>query len=80
MTDGVATPMTLRDVLAINKAHNVTIMNEINEVLLEASEIDFYVWPLTKALDKELLDRSVISTSISDGDFLIQVAGEEDAE
>ena len=80
MVDAVAKPMTLADVLSINKAKNITILNELNEVLLEASEIDYYVWPLSKALNDELLDRAVLSTSISDGDFLIQVAGEEDAE
>lgn len=80
MVDAVAKPMTLADVLSINKAKNITILNEINEVLLEASEIDYYVWPLSKALNEELLNRAVLSTSISDTDFVIQVAGMEDAE
>lgn len=80
MTDAVAKPMILEDVLLINKADNVIILNELNEVLLELAEVGDYVRHCTCQLSPELLKRPVLSTGISGADYIVKVAGEEDAE
>ena len=78
--DAIAKPMVLGDVLLINNAPNIIILNEINEVLIELIEANDYVCHCTNQLNPELLKRPVLSTGISGEDFVVKVAGEEDAE
>lgn len=80
MTDAVAKPMTLGDVLSICTMDRVMILNELNECLIELSEMTSYVCPCMKFLNEEFLNRPVMATGINGDEFVIKVAGEEDAE
>ena len=80
MVDAVAKPMTLGDVLSISKMDNITILNELNECLIELTYINSCVAPCSKYLSEELLNRPVVATGINGDEFVIKVAGEEDAE
>ena len=80
MADAIAKPMTLGDVLSISKMDSVMILNELNECLIEIVEINSCVCPCMKQLSPELLNRPVIATGINGDEFVIKVAGEEDAE
>lgn len=76
----VAKPMTLRDMLEMNRSDNVSIINEVNEVLVCLNEVQYYVNKPTRVLAPELLDRDVMSYSAEAGELVIKVKGEEDAE
>lgn len=76
----VAKPMTLRDMLEANRSDNVSVINEVNEVLVCLNEVQYYVNKPTRVLAPELLDRDVMSYSAEAGELVIKVKGEEDAE
>ena len=80
MADAVAKPVTVRDVLSVIKDSEIEIVNEIGEPLIQVSMRFKFVCPLTKTLSKELLDRAVLATYFDIGVYVIEVAGEEDAE
>ena len=76
----VANPLRLREMLEHISTDNMTIMNEIGEILIELSEIQFCVANPTRFLADSLLDREVLSYGSHVGDLVVKVKGEEDAE
>ena len=77
----VATPLTLGDMLNHAKVvGDVEIINECNETLLTLGYIENNVCSLNKTLNKELLERPIISFGAQDGLTLFKVEGVEDAE
>lgn len=59
---------------------DVEIINECNETLLIATDVDENVCGLDKILSDEVLDREVLSSGVRDNRLLIKISGVEDAE
>ena len=59
---------------------DVEIINECNETLLIATDVDENVCGLDKLLSDEVLDREVLSSGVRDNRLLIKISGVEDAE
>lgn len=59
---------------------DVEIINECNETLLMATDVDENVCGLDKILSDEVLDREVLSSGVRDNRLLIKISGVEDAE
>lgn len=59
---------------------DVEIINECNETLLVATDVDENVCGLDKILSDEVLDREVLSSGVRDNRLLIKISGVEDAE
>ena len=77
----IAKTLTLGEMLEmVQLVGDVEITNECNETLLIASMVDLNVCALTKVLDKELLERQLLSYGSIDGRTMFKVAGMEDAE
>lgn len=72
---------TLREALSYYRVEgDVEIINECNETLLMATDVDENVCGLDKILSDEVLDREVLSSGVRDNRLLIKVSGVEDAE
>lgn len=77
----IAKMLTLGEMLdMVQLVGDVEITNECNETLLIASLVDLNVCSLTKVLNKELLERQLLSYGSVDGRTLFKVSGMEDAE
>ena len=59
---------------------DVEIINECNETLLIATDVDENVCGLDKILSDKVLDREVLSSGVRDNRLLIKISGVEDAE
>jgi hypothetical protein len=71
----------LREALSFYKIDgDVEIINECNETLLVATDVDENVCGLEKLLSDELLDREVLSSGSRDNCLIIKISGVEDAE
>jgi hypothetical protein len=71
----------LREALSFYKIDgDVEIINECNETLLVATDVDENVCGLEKLLSDELLDREVLSSGVRDDRLMIKISGVEDAE
>ena len=72
---------TLREALSYYRVEgDVEIINECNETLLMATDVDENVCGLDKILSDEVLDREVLSSGVRDNRLLIKISGVEDAE
>jgi hypothetical protein len=72
---------TLREALSYYRVEgDVEIINECNETLLIATDVDENVCGLDKILSDEVLDREVLSSGVRDNRLLIKISGVEDAE
>ena len=72
---------TLREALSYYRLEgDVEIINECNETLLVATDVDENVCGLDKLLSDELLDREVLSSGSRDNRLMIKISGVEDAE
>lgn len=71
----------LREALSFYKIDgDVEIINECNEPLLVATDVEDNVCGLDKILGDELLDREVLSSGMRDNRLMIKISGVEDAE
>ena len=59
---------------------DVEIINECNETLLIATDVDENVCGLDKLLSDDVLNREVLSSGVRDNRLLIKISGVEDAE
>lgn len=72
---------TLREALSFYKIEgDVEVINECNETLFIATDVEDNVCGLDKLLSDELLDREVLSSGSRDNRLMIKISGVEDAE